>query len=59
MPIIFIENFWRQAKRTLSRYNGLKALFYLKDEWRFNFRPVTRLRETLYNWVKEAGIELD
>ena len=58
-----IENFWRQAKRTLSRYNGIPRRhfgLYLKEcEWRFNFRPVTRLRETLYNWVKEAGIELD
>jgi len=57
-----IENFWRQAKRTLSRYNGIPKHYfdlYLKEcEWRFNYRPVARLRTTLYTWVKEAGMKL-
>ena len=57
-----IENFWRQAKRTLARYNGVpKHHFdlYLKEcEWRYNYRPVAQLQKTLYNWVKEAGVGL-
>ncbi len=35
-----IENFWNQAKRHLSKFNGIKPehiYWYLKDcEWRFN-----------------------
>ena len=58
-----IENFWRQAKRTLARYNGVpKHHFdlYLKEcEWKFNYSPVDRLCDMLYNWIKEAGIALD
>ena len=58
-----IENFWRQAKRTLARYNGVpKHHFdlYLKEcEWKFNYSPIDRLCDMLYNWIKEAGIALD
>ena len=58
-----IENFWRQAKRTLARYNGIPRQhfhLYLKEcEWRFNYRPIARLRNTLYTWVQEEKIGLD
>jgi len=50
-----IENFWNQAKRHLRRYNGIpQANFYLflkECEWRFNYRPVSRLLSTLNKWV--------
>jgi transposase len=50
-----IENFWNQAKRHLRRYNGIpKAnfLLFLKEcEWRFNYRPASRLLSTLSQWV--------
>jgi transposase len=50
-----IENFWNQAKRHLRRYNGIpKAHFYLflkECEWRFNYRPASRLLEVLTEWV--------
>ena len=70
-----IENFWRQAKRTLARYNGMATVatllcvlqntkhhfdLYLKEcEWKFNYSSVDRLCGILYNWIKEAGIALD
>ena len=50
-----IENFWNQAKRHLRRYNGIpKAHFHLflkECEWRFNYRPASRLLSTLTRWV--------
>ena len=50
-----IENFWSQAKRHLSRYNGIpKAHFHLflkECEWRFNYRPGRRLLSTLMHWM--------
>jgi transposase len=52
-----IENFWNQAKRHLRRFKGIpRANFhlYLKEcEWRFNYRPTSRLLATLRGW---AGI---
>src|ERR1700722_2524171 len=49
-----IENFWNQAKRHLRRYNGIpKASFplFLKEcEWRFNYRPASKLLRTLKSW---------
>ena len=57
-----IENFWKQAKRHLRKYNGIpKKHFYLyikECEWRFNYRPVDKLYRMLYNWVKEAELGL-
>src|ERR1700756_376933 len=51
-----IENFWNQAKRHLRRYNGIpKASFHLflkECEWRFNYRPTSRLLRTLKAWAK-------
>jgi transposase len=50
-----IENFWSQAKRHLRRYNGIpKAHFHLflkECEWRFNYRPASRLLRTLSQWA--------
>jgi transposase len=49
-----IENFWSQAKRHLRRFNGIPRVhfhLYLKEcEWRFNYRPQTRLVSTLSGW---------
>ena len=54
-----IENFWRQAKRHLARYNGIpKNHFdlYLKEcEWRFNYRPIARLRKNVVYLGKGGG----
>jgi transposase len=50
-----IENFWSQAKRHLRRYNGVpKAHFHLflkECEWRFNYRPTSRLLRVLLDWT--------
>ena len=50
-----LENFWSQAKRHLRRYNGIpKAHFHLflkECEWRFNYRPASRLLRTLSQWA--------
>ncbi len=50
-----IENFWNQAKRHLRRYNGIpKAHFHLflkECEWRFNYRPASRMLETQSLWT--------
>ncbi len=55
-----IENFWRQAKRNLQRYNGIPKknfdLFLKECEWRFNYRPTERLLAMLYTLVIEAGL---
>lgn len=49
-----IENFWNQAKRHLRGYNGIPRqqfhLFIKECEWRFNYRPVTRMQKTLVRW---------
>lgn len=54
-----IENFWNQAKRTLSRYNGIPrahfALFLKEAEFRFNYgTPREQLRQ-IKRWVRQAG----
>lgn len=50
-----IENFWNQAKRHLRRYNGIPRQhfhLYLKEcEWRFNYRPASRLLAVLKEWT--------
>jgi transposase len=50
-----IENFWNQAKRQLSRYNGIPRahfhLFLKECEWRFNEGSPSRLLATLTNWL--------
>lgn len=49
-----IENFWNQAKRHLRSYNGIPRqhfhLFIKECEWRFNYRPIGRMQETLTGW---------
>jgi transposase len=54
-----IENFWNQAKRHLRRYNGIpKAHFHLflkECEWRFNYRPASRLLSVLLHWASAGG----
>jgi len=51
-----IENFWNQAKRHLTKFNGIpKEHFhmYIKEcEWRFNFGSVSNLLKTLKKWVQ-------
>jgi transposase len=50
-----IENFWNQAKRHLRRYNGIPKvhfpLFLKECEWRFNYRPASRLLRSLTEWA--------
>ena len=50
-----IENFWSQAKRHLRRYNGIPKhhfhLFLKECEWRFNYRPGSRLLRLLNEWI--------
>ena len=52
-----IENFWNQAKRHLRRYNGIPRRhfhLYLKEcEWRFNYRPTSRLLKVLQGWTND------
>jgi transposase len=49
-----IENFWNQAKRHLRSYNGIAQhhfpLFIKECEWRFNYRPVSHMLQTLTRW---------
>jgi transposase len=49
-----IENFWNQAKRHLRSYNGIAEhhfpLFIKECEWRFNYRPVSHMLQTLTRW---------
>jgi transposase len=51
-----IENFWNQAKRMLSRYNGIpKAhfpLFLKETEFRFNYGTPSQQLQTLKRWAK-------
>ncbi|WP_455551868.1 IS1595 family transposase [Desulfovibrio sp.] len=53
-----IENFWNQAKRHLSRFNGIKPehfYWFLKEcEWRFNGGDHKILLTELNYWVKKA-----
>ncbi len=56
-PIHGIENFWKQAKRPLRKFNGVtKAPFFLflkEGEWRFNNpSPKTQLKQ-LNQWVNQ------
>ncbi len=55
-PINGIENFWRQAKRHMRKFNGVpRAHFglYLKDyEWRFNNSALKRQLSQLKQWVR-------
>ena len=55
-----IENFWNQAKRHLRRYNGIPKnhfhLFLKECEWRFNYRPASKMLRTLTEWIElESG----
>lgn len=51
-----IENFWSQAKRHLRHYNGIPRahfhLFLKECEWRFNYRPTSRLLTSLTEWME-------
>ena len=51
-----IENFWKQAKRHLRRYNGIPRqhfhLFLKECEWRFNYRPTANLFKSLLAWYR-------
>lgn len=51
-----VENFWNQAKRHLSRYNGIPRqhfhLFLKECEWRFNYGSPRKLLRALSNWIK-------
>jgi len=53
-----IENFWNQAKRHLRRYNGIPKqhfhLFLKECEWRFNYRPASRLLRMLAAWTEQG-----
>ena len=50
-----IENFWNQAKRTLSRYNGIPRahfhLFLKQAEFRFNYGTPRQQLPTLKQWA--------
>jgi transposase len=52
-----IENFWNQAKRHLRKYNGIPRhhfhLFLKECEWRFNYRPASKLLQTLAEWMAQ------
>ena len=53
-----IENFWNQAKRTLSRYNGIPrahfALFLKEAEFRFNYGTPSQQLRQIKRWVRQA-----
>jgi transposase len=55
-----IEDFRNQPERRLRRYNGIRRQhfpLYLKEcEWRFNYRPASRLLETLNAWRKNQTV---
>ena len=55
-----IENFWSQAKRHLRRYNGIPRahfhLFLKECEWRFNYRPASRLLRVLHQWIDDRNV---
>ena len=52
-----IENFWRQAKRHLSRFNGIPRehfpLFLKECEWRFNTSDPKMQLKQLRQWIKQ------
>jgi len=52
-----IENFWNQAKRTLSRYNGIPRnhfeLFLKEAEFRFNYGTPSEQLHQIKLWVGE------
>lgn len=49
-----IENFWSQAKRRLRAYNGIPRqhfhLFIKECEWRFNYRPMSNMIQSITAW---------
>ena len=51
-----IENFWNQAKRTMSRYNGIPrahfTLFLKEAEFRFNYSSPRAQLAQIKRWVK-------
>ena len=51
-----IENFWNQAKRWLSRYNGIPRksfpLFLKEVQFRFNYGSPQQQLKTLRAWCK-------
>ena len=51
-----IENFWNQAKRWLSRYNGIPRtsfpLFLKEVQFRFNYGSASQQLKTLRAWCK-------
>ena len=53
-----IENFWNQAKRTLSRYNGIPrghfALFLKEAEFRFNYGSPREQLHQIRRWVRQT-----
>ncbi len=53
-----IENFWNQAKRTLSRYNGIPrahfALFLKEAEFRFNYGTPSQQLRQIKRWVRQT-----
>lgn len=57
-----IENIWSQAKCHLRRYNGIPRQhfhLYLKEcEWRFNYRPTSRLLAMLRGWLDLSSASL-
>ena len=54
-----IENFWKQAKRHLRRYNDIPRahfhLFLKECESRFNYRSPSRLLTTLRAWMSQQN----
>jgi transposase len=54
-----IENFWNQAKRTLSRYNGIPrahfALFLKEAEFRFNYGSPSQQLRQIKRWVRQKA----
>lgn len=57
-----IENFWKQAKRHMRRFNGIRKesfYWYLTEcEWRFNGGPHQRLLRQLKQRYQSAKHEL-
>ena len=58
-----IENFWKQAKRHLRRYNGIPRHHFhliLKEcEWRFNYGSPAMLLKTLKAWIDASFVVSD
>jgi len=53
-----IENFWNQAKRTMSRYNGIPRqhfdLFLKEAEFRFNYGSPSEQLHQIRRWVRSG-----